>query len=101
MKTSKTKSLFELVISYWPDSVLVKDKILFDNGGARIPELIRIHDEIEAKILSGEDDYLLRQMDWAIFTVLHSMAKTTDELIISQLDFKAVEDVYLDNIKDD
>lgn len=46
-------------------------------GGAHIPELIKNHDAVEEKLkyIKEFDSEYIDQVDWAIYTVLHSQAK--------------------------
>ncbi len=94
-------NLFRKLIILWPDSIDTSVKKIFDNGGARIPELIRIHDDLEDKFDSlidiyGED---INQVEWALFTVIHLTARENSEVLLDKIDPDKVYNVVIDNLK--
>ena len=92
------KKLYEQAISYWPESIFSRDKIALKKGGLRVPCLIKVHDEIEEKICLIEENYTLRHMDWAIYTVLHGMAKNSDRMKINEINIDEVNLIFHRNI---
>lgn len=93
------KSLFDEAISYWPEKIQIREKALFADGGAKIPALTAIHDEIEEKINNLKDGYLLLQMDWAIYTVLHKEARICEELLTRNVDVDDVFRIFQVNVR--
>jgi hypothetical protein len=93
------EKLFSEVISLWPDSVVILDKILHKNGGASIPMLTAIHDEIQEKITSDNDDPLLLHMDFAVYTVLHQAARARTEICPKNIDIEMVRKIFTRNVE--
>lgn len=87
--------LYQSVLAYWPEKIDVKEKKFFATGGVRIPDLIIARDSVDRKIHSmpGDEVCMLR-MSWALFTVLHGMAKSTDVLNLSDVKFDEVKEAY-------
>lgn len=69
--------LLNKALDYWPDIISTCERTLFKTGGARYPELIKVHDDVEACIDILNDD-LMRVMDWAIYKALHKCAEFQD-----------------------
>ena len=90
--------LFNRAIAFWPKKIDVRKKTIYDNGGASIPKLTSVHDEIEEKILKLNDD-MLSHMDWAIYTVLHISARKKDEIVISDIDQEEVFKYFQRNLE--
>lgn len=88
------KILFESVLSLWPESLDVSHKILTSGGGVTIALLVLTHDLIRDKLLSSTEDDQIIQMDWAIFTVFHKMAKISDWVITAEIDKIEVFSIY-------
>jgi hypothetical protein len=88
---------YEIAISFWPKEIPVADKKLHTNGGATIPVLIAIHDEIEKEMESRGLDDACMQMDWAIYTVVHQLARSCDVVKPHEVDVKRIAEVYKDN----
>jgi hypothetical protein len=93
------EKLFGEVISLWPSNVVILDKDLHKNGGASIPMLTAIHDEILEKITSGTDNPLLLHMDWAIYTVLHQAARAQMEICPKNIDVEMVKKIFARNVE--
>jgi len=91
--------LFQEIIVIWPSKIDVSKKVAYENGGVNIPNLTKIHDEIEEKILIF-DDNLLCQMDWAIYTVLHQLAQVKNEVLIKDIDVDMVKKVFEENMRE-
>ena len=86
--------LFKQVISLWPDSLIVSEKIMHKNGGATIPAFATTHEEIENTLFAIDDNEMLLKMDWAVFTVLHQIARAQDEIFPNNIDVKMVREVF-------
>lgn len=96
---SEKEKLFESVIALWPKTLDVSEKILTQGGGVTMPLLVLAHDLIRNKLLSSTDEDQIIQMDWAIFTILHKMAKISDYIITAEIDKIAVFSIYDRNTK--
>lgn len=92
------QTLFEKVIVLWPDNLPTSEKTLHGNGGASIPLLSSVHDEISKKIESISDNQLLIQMDWAIYTILHQTARVHDQIEPRKVDMEAVRNIFNRNL---
>ena len=90
--------LFEKAISYWPKEIIVNSKKLHENGGATIPKLTEIHNTIENQLLLDQGSSSLMQMDWAIYTVLHKLARSVDMIKPHEVDICEVDAIYSENI---
>jgi len=93
------RRIFDTAISYWPKEIDVGDKKIHQNGGAAIPNLTVIHDDIESAMLSANLSNAILHMDWAIYTVLHQMARHTDTIKPHEVDIKRVDAMYIENQK--
>jgi len=91
--------LFQKIIVMWPSKIDVSKKMAYENGGVTIQNLIKIHDEVEKKILAF-DDNLLCQVDWAIYTVLHKLAQVQHEILIKDVDVDMVKKVFEENVQE-
>lgn len=89
---------FEKVISLWPETLLVSDKVHHKNGGASIPKLTFVHDEIQNNIEGFDGNEMLIQMDWAIYTVLHQAARNQDEISPKNIDREKVRTIFERNL---
>jgi hypothetical protein len=99
-KLSETqfRKIVPQVILLWPDEINVEEKIFYDNGGVRFPNLVKIHDEIEKNILNIKSKKEMRHMhdvDWSLFTVIHEKAKNKDVVRIKNIDINEVLNAYL------
>ena len=92
------QKLFETVIAFWPDNLPTSDKKLHGSGGASIPLLTAVHDEISKKIESISDNQFLIQMDWAIYTTLHQAARVQDQIEPRKVDMEAVRNIFNRNL---
>ena len=92
--------IFQVAISLWPSEIDTTDKIIHENGGASIPYLTDVHNAVEEKVLGYEDNYFLRQMDWAIYTILHKAARELDLVCPNKINREDVFKVYRENIED-
>lgn len=92
------QTLFERAIALWPDNLPTSDKTLHRSGGASIPLLTSVHDEISKKIESISDNQLLTQMDWAIYTVIHQAARVHDQIEPRKVDMEAVRNIFNRNL---
>ncbi|PCJ96020.1 MAG: hypothetical protein COA45_11515 [Zetaproteobacteria bacterium] len=93
-------TLFSKLLIVWPVSINTIFKYVSDSGGARIPELIRIHDELEEKFdnlieIYGED---MNQVEWALVTVIHNVAKENSKVVLDKIVADEVYEVVLDNL---
>lgn len=95
------RKLFQRAIVYWPKEFNVEEKKLHENGGATIPNLTKVHDTVEDEMLSANEDNDLMQMDWAIYTVLHQLARNVDLIRPIEVDTRKVEEVYVVNSRGD
>lgn len=67
--------IYHEVVSFWPQKFSIRQREFHENGGVTMPELIAVHDAIEERICAIDDSYILRQMDWAVYTVVHGVLK--------------------------
>jgi hypothetical protein len=98
MSTDEFNKIYDQAISFWPDSILIKSRVFYENGGVDILELNTIHDYVEKKILETQNDSL-RFMDWAIFTQLHEIAKYLDVIRPCELNRETVRKIFDENNK--
>jgi hypothetical protein len=95
----KFDELFDEAISFWPRSLSVKEKIFHDNGGVTIPDLITVHDAIEERTCAQSNNYMLRQMDWAIYTLVHELLKCQDSIDLENIPRDRVQAIFEENIQ--
>jgi len=90
------KPIFLKALSFWPETIDVSERQIFDNGGAKYLSLVDVHDSVEEHI-SNESNTELLEMDWAIFTVLYRCAKYQNCIYPHSLNFESVLDVFFKN----
>lgn len=95
------ESLFNRIIGCYPETISLADTKMYKNGGATIPMLIQLHDEVEEKFENSDEE---RGMDWAIFTALHLKAREcinagNAELSTNQINYQDALRIYEDNSK--
>jgi len=90
------EGIFNKAISFWPNKLIINDGISLTNGGFRSESLVGIHDEVETKILQIENSKL-RHMDWAIYTVIHELAKSNTIIFPLNINKERVYSIYRDN----
>lgn len=93
------KNLFDNAISYWPKEIDVSEKELFQNDGADIRKLTAIHDDIENEMSLANLSCSIMQMDWAIYTALHQLARCVDIIEPHKVDINRVQELYVENSK--
>ena len=91
---------YNLVIDRWPTEIDISDVTFHSSGGATIPELVKAHDEVEAKLLSSGRQVLA--MDWSVFQYLHAEAKKLHKesvylLKTHNIDLAKLKGLYLEN----
>lgn len=91
-------SLLEQVISLWPHSIVVADQILYENGGATILCLTKVHETVKEIIFSLDDNDMLIQMDWAIYTILHQEARNNALITPANVDKEKVRAIFYRNL---
>ncbi|MFZ6719367.1 hypothetical protein [Undibacterium sp. Ji49W] len=96
--TKKFNELFDEVISLWPETLDTSEKKHHKNGGANIPILTSTHEKIERKIFALDQNDLLIQVDWAIYTVLHQLARNQDSIVPKDIDREAVCAIFERNV---
>lgn len=105
MNKYRFKELYAAVITRWPNSIEVKEKVFFDNGGVRIPNLISVHDKISYAMeddfpedAEENDEYAdwCGFIDWSVFTMLHRLAKENDVVYPHALDEEDVLNLCLE-----
>lgn len=98
MRNSELKSIYDRTLSFWPKKIIISKKTLYDNGGADIPDLVEIHDKVVTEILSNDNENReLEHMDWALYTVVHEMAKTIKVVDFDKVDTEKVFKIYKKN----
>lgn len=90
--------LFAHVISMWPASIRVTDRTIYATGGATIPAVTDIHDGIRQRLLDAGDDDGLMHMDWAMYTVIHKIARVKDEVIVTDINKEEVRAIFERNV---
>ena len=94
-------SVYDILINLWPETIDVREKIFQDNGGASIPNLISVKDDIESKLesVSGYDEHLHDHINWAIFKLLHQLAKQSNFIHPRDIDKDEVFKIFNENEK--
>jgi len=104
MNREKFNKIYKDVLSYWPIQIDVREKTLFENGGADIPNLTHIHDKIEDSFPEYTDnnrDYIdwSAQVAWCIYTLLHQKARKSDceNVFPKDLSQEEIFNLFLEN----
>jgi len=83
----------------WPAEIDVSECIRGRSGGAQIPNLTRVHDDIEKQIDQHSDDsdyHLKRAMEFAIYTQLHLLIRADGRTRVgrSEISFDDVRRIF-------
>lgn len=86
--------IYSEIISLWPETLDVRDRHSFDNGGMRVDNLVAAHDEID-NFLENQKEYSdwYRLVDWTIYQLRHTKIKESDLGTINPRDLIAEDDV--------
>ena len=92
---------FVFVHDMWPEKIDISDIKMHENGGASIPKLTKIHDQIEEKNLELEREVVI--MDWSIYQYLHLKAREIHQkgvsiLITKDIDLNELRKLYNENV---
>lgn len=101
MDRKKFDEVYDLLINLWPEEIDVSEKLFHDNGGVTINNLVFVHDNIEKELIKvdGYDEYLYEHVDWAIFRLLHSLAKHSKIVYPQDIEKDEVFRLYEENEK--
>lgn len=65
---------YDFVLKQWPETIDLSGTVIHDNGGATIPDLIKVHDVIYEKCMDIKTNRVAEFMDWSFFQYYHGEA---------------------------
>ena len=102
MNKDKFDRIYNDVLSYWPPQIDVREKTLFGDGAANIPNLANIHDKIEETLENSFSKYTTETseyIDWCIYTLIHGVAQrqSCDTIYTYKVDREEILKLALEN----
>ena len=94
MKPHDFSSLCKSALTEWPETVNLLEVQYLDGDRYSVLGLGRQLEEIEHRHIGSTDEVILRELHWAIYTVIHSLAKNLSELRPSAVRAEAVQRIF-------
>jgi hypothetical protein len=94
MQPRNFSSLFQSAIREWSETVNLAELQHQDGGRYSVLGLGRQLEEIEHRHIGSKEEIIWRELHWAIFTVIHSLAKSLLELKPSSVRVEVVQRIF-------
>ena len=88
------ESLFRSALKEWPETLDLAELNYQDGGRYSVLGLGRQLEKIEQGYIGNKEEVIWRELHWAIFTVIHSLAKNLLELKLSSVRVEAVQRIF-------
>ncbi|MBA4291210.1 MAG: hypothetical protein C0439_19755 [Pseudomonas sp.] len=94
MQANKFSSLFQGAIREWSETVKLAELQHQDGGRYSVVGLGKQLEEIELRYIQSKEEVIWRELHWAIFTVIHSLAKSLLEIKPSSIRAEEVQRIF-------
>ena len=94
MKRQNFSSLFQTAIGEWPEVLNLVELQHQDGERYSVLGLGKQLEEIEYRHIGSKEELIWRELHWAIFTIVHSLAKNLSELRLSNVREEVVQGIF-------
>lgn len=94
MQPNNFSSLFQVAIREWSETVNLAELQHQDGGRYSVVGLGKQLEEIEQRYIRSKEEVIWRELHWAIFTVIHSLARSLLELKPSSIRAEEVQRIF-------
>jgi hypothetical protein len=96
---SSLEPIINAALQEWPAMLNLSELKYQEGDRYSVPGLGHELEMIERKHMGHEDEVVQRELHWAIFTVIHSLAKTIRELKPSTIRADSVSQIFEQRLK--
>ena len=94
MELGNFETIFKKALGEWSETLNLAVIQHQDGGRYLVPGLGRQLEQIERGYIGSKEEIIWRELHWAIFTVIHSVAKSLSEIRVLSIRAEAVQCIF-------